>query len=83
LVYFSGGLCLTDLTQKFVSFLARRFGLSFPSESFSFLCQPIRESQRVLETATLHGAAPFHQRKAGAQPAFSSPTKATYRAVMD
>ena len=33
------------------------------------------------ETASLHGAAPFRERKAGAQPAFSSPITATNRAA--
>jgi hypothetical protein len=34
------------------------FGLSFLPESLGFLGQPIRESQRVLETTSRHGTAP-------------------------
>jgi hypothetical protein len=37
----------------------------------------------LFETTPLeHGAASFRERKAGAQLAFSSPIKATFRAVM-
>jgi hypothetical protein len=46
--------------------------------------EPILKSCLLFETATLHVAAPFHLRKkAGAQPAFSSPIKATICAVMN
>jgi hypothetical protein len=55
----SGGLSLTGLSEKVVSFLTRRFGVRFLSKSLGFLCQPIRKRQCVLETASLHGAAPF------------------------
>jgi hypothetical protein len=56
----SGGVCLTGLSYKHVPFRSRRFGLGFLSESLGFLRQPIRKGQRVLEMASLHGAAP-HQ----------------------
>jgi len=55
----SGGLSLTGLSEKVVSFLTRRLGVRFLSKSLGFLCQPIRKCQCVLETASLHGAAPF------------------------
>jgi hypothetical protein len=71
----SSDVCLTGLHQEFVPFLTRMFGLGFLSKSFGSLFHPIRKSEGVLETASLHGAAPF-LRKAGAQPAFSSPMTA-------
>jgi hypothetical protein len=58
-VYMSGGLSLAGLSEKVVSFLTRRFGVRFLSKSLGFLRQPIRKRQCVLETASLHGAAPF------------------------
>jgi hypothetical protein len=42
-----------------VSFLPRRLGLCFLSESLGFLRQPIRKGQCVRETAALHGATPY------------------------
>jgi hypothetical protein len=54
LVYVSGGLRLSGLSQEFISFLARGFDLGFLSEARGFLRQPIREGQRALVATSLH-----------------------------
>jgi hypothetical protein len=52
------------------------------AQAFCLLRQTLIEWAVFLETASLHGAAPFLE-EAGAQPAFSSPMEATDRAVME
>jgi hypothetical protein len=57
LIYLGGRIYLTGLSQERFSFLPRRLGLRFSSESVGFLCQPVGTGQRVPEMASLHGAA--------------------------
>jgi hypothetical protein len=55
----------------------------FFAEASHFFGETFFKGCGLFETTPLkHGAAPFHARKAGAQRAFSSPIKATVRAVM-
>src|SRR5262245_23788406 len=77
-----GGFILPGLAHQPVTLRTWR-------ETFGFLAQPLRpfgeaffQGLRLLETASLvHGAAPFRKRKAGAQPAFSSPINTQNRAM--
>jgi hypothetical protein len=59
--------------RKLFGFLAKPSGL-FSNAVFKGGC--------LFDAASLHGAAPFHQRKAGAQWAFSSQTLAKVSSVM-
>jgi len=53
----------------------------FP-KAFGLVRQTLIEWGGLFEAASFHGASPFRQRKAGAQPAFSSPITATDRAAI-
>jgi hypothetical protein len=71
-----GSLGLTGFAHEHLALMAalrELFGLG--PETLSLLFKAIRERENILETASLHGAAPI-LRKAGAQPAISSPIAA-------
>jgi hypothetical protein len=72
---------LGALKQKVPRRTARNSGSLFTAE-LCLLCEALFERFHLFETTPLlHGAAPCSS-GAGAQPAFSSPVKATIRAVM-
>jgi hypothetical protein len=70
--------------DELVTLNAGRCALSFLTQSFRLLAKTLIERKLPFEIAALrHSATPFRQRKAGAQPAVSSPINAKGGAVMD
>jgi hypothetical protein len=76
-----GGFILPRFAQQAITLGGEGFGSL--AQTPCFIGKTLFERGGLFDAASLwHGAAPFHERKAGAQPAFSSPIKATVRAVM-
>jgi hypothetical protein len=81
LVHVRSGFDLPRLPQDLVTDSARWKQLCFLPQSFRFVGKTFFEGLGLLETmSVLHALLPVS--KAGARPAISSQTKATYRAVM-
>jgi hypothetical protein len=65
--------------NELVTLNPRRGALSFFTQAFCLFSKTLIERRLLSETAALlHGAAPFRERKAGAQAAVSSPIDASY-----
>ncbi|RXH34373.1 hypothetical protein XH99_01105 [Bradyrhizobium nanningense] len=78
-----GGFILSGLAQHRVARGAGWQRCSRRAQLLCFLSKARFEGLGLFDAAShLHGAAPFHERKAGALPAFSLPIKATIRSVM-
>ena len=75
-------LRLPGLANEMVANNPRWRALGLFAQAFCPFRQTLIEWGVFLETASLHGAAPFLE-EAGAQPALSSPVEATGRAVME
>jgi hypothetical protein len=70
--------------NELVTLNPRRGALSFFTQAFCLFSKTLIERRLLSETAALlHGAAPFRERKAGAQAAVSSPIDAEDVAVID
>jgi hypothetical protein len=72
---------LPGLANELFALEPGRGAFCFLAQAFCLLRQALIERGVFLETPSLHGAAPFLE-EAGAQLAFSSPMKATDRAVI-
>jgi hypothetical protein len=77
----SGNVHLAGFTKNLFAQPSWRKQFGLLAQTRCFLIKTLFETCGLFETATQHVASPLFER-AGAQPAFSSPIKATDRAVM-
>src|SRR6202012_4694948 len=78
-----GGVGDARSLEQGIAFGARTQFIRFRLQGFGEQPETIVEGKRLLETKPpCHERAPFRQREAGAQPAFTSQVKATIRSVM-
>jgi len=78
----SAGFGLSGQAKKIVARQSWWVCFRFGTQSDGMRLQSVFKNIGLFETTPLHGRAPFRERKAGAQLAFASQVKATYRTVM-